>query len=169
MLHWVETGKIHYMVIDKNIAKASGLTMKNLTPSLSLKENISISWATHPDAVLLTQEIDTWLKQIRKSGKLNYLYHRYFNNHQSVSHQTSKYALLKKGIISPYDSLLKKESKRLNWDWRLLAALVFQNPSSIRKQNRKSELTDSCKSYPKQQSNTTYPTISVRTVMFTLE
>ncbi len=125
MLHWVETGKIHYMVIDKNIAKASGLTMKNLTPSLSLKENISISWATHPDAVLLTQEIDTWLKQIRKSGKLNYLYHRYFNNHQSVSHQTSKYALLKKGIISPYDSLLKKESKRLNWDWRLLAALVF--------------------------------------------
>lgn len=125
LLHLVETGQINYMVIDENIAQASGLSMKNLSYSLSLKENISISWATQPDAVLLTEEINAWLTQIRKSGKLNYLFRRYFNNHHAVPHQISKYTLLKKGTISPYDLLLKKESQRIGWDWRLLAALIF--------------------------------------------
>lgn len=125
ILHLVETGEISYTVIDENIAQASGLSMKNLDYSFKLNDNISISWATNPDAGLLTAEINTWLQQIRKNGKLNYLYKRYFNNRRSVPHNSSKYALLKRGKISPFDQLLKKESKRLNWDWRLLAALVF--------------------------------------------
>lgn len=58
----------------------------------------------------------------KKSGKLNYLYKRYFNN---SANPTSKYTLLKKGAISPFDEELKKESKFLDWDWRLLAALIY--------------------------------------------
>lgn len=125
LLHLVETGEINYTVIDENIAQAAAFSMKNLDYSLKLKDNISVSWATNPQANLLTEEINEWLRQIRKNGKLNYLYKRYFNNRRSVPHHTSKYALLKQGGISPFDSLLKKESQRLNWDWRLLAALVF--------------------------------------------
>lgn len=125
LMHLVETGEINYTVIDENVAQASGFSMKNIDYSLKLKENISISWATNPDAGLLTTEINNWLEQIRKNGKLNYLYRRYFNNRQAVPHHTSKYALLKRGNISPFDQLLKKESERLGWDWRLLAALVF--------------------------------------------
>lgn len=125
LMHLVETGEINYTIIDENVAQASGSSMKNIDYSLRLKENISISWATNPDAGLLTTEINNWLVQIHKSGKMNYLYRRYFNSHQSVPHHTSKYALLKRGNISPFDDLLKKESVRLGWDWRLLAAIVF--------------------------------------------
>lgn len=125
LLHQVETGEIGYTVIDENIARASSASMKNLDYSLKLKNNISVSWATKPDADLLTHEINQWLQQIRKSGKLNYLYNRYFSSRPSVPHNTTKYALLKKGELSVFDPLLKKESRRLNWDWRLLAALVF--------------------------------------------
>ena len=32
---------------------------------------------------------------------------------------------IKKGDISPFDKLFRKESKKLGWDWRLLAALVY--------------------------------------------
>lgn len=125
LMHQVENGKINYTIIDENVAQASGFSMKNIDYSLKLKDNISISWATNPTADLLTSEINNWLSLIRKNGKLNYLYKRYFNNHKSVPHHTSKYALLKQGKISPFDDLLKKESQRLGWDWRLLAALVF--------------------------------------------
>ncbi|MCQ2075742.1 MAG: transglycosylase SLT domain-containing protein [Bacteroidaceae bacterium] len=31
-----------------------------------------------------------------------------------------------KGILSPYDDIIKKQSHICNWDWRLLAALVYQ-------------------------------------------
>lgn len=125
LMHQVESGEINFTVIDENVAKASGFSMRNIDYSLKLRDDISISWATHPKADLLTDELNNWLAVIRKNGKLNYLYKRYFNNSQSVPHHTSKYALLKKGIISPFDDLLKKESRRIRWDWRLLAALVF--------------------------------------------
>lgn len=125
LLHMVETGEIKYTVIDENIAQASGFSMKNIDYSLKLKENISVSWATSPQGELLTEEINQWLKTIRKSGKLNYLYQRYFTIRPSVPHNTTKYTLLKQGVISPFDALLKQEAKRLDWDWRLLAALVY--------------------------------------------
>lgn len=125
LLHLVETGEINYTVIDENIAKASSLSMKNIDYSLKLNDKVSVSWATRPEARLLTEEINTWLQKIRKSGKLNALYQRYFNNHHSVPHPISKYALLKKGDISVFDPLLKRESRKLGWDWRLLAALVY--------------------------------------------
>ena len=38
----------------------------------------------------------------------------------------SDYYVLNSGRISPYDEDLKKYSADLNWDWRLLAALVCQ-------------------------------------------
>lgn len=125
LMHLVETGEINYTVIDENVAQASGFSMKNIDYSLKLKENISISWATSPEANALTAEINNWLQLVRKNGKLNYLYRRYFNNRKAVPHHTSKYALLRGGSISPFDALLKKESQRIGWDWRLLAALVF--------------------------------------------
>ena len=125
LLHLVETGEINYTVIDENIAQASSYSMKNLDIALKLKEDISVSWATHSDASLLSSEINNWLEEIRKNGKLNYLYKRYFGKHPAVPHNTTKYTLIKKGDISPFDKLFRKESKKLGWDWRLLAALVY--------------------------------------------
>lgn len=124
LMHLVETGKINYTVIDENVAQASGFSMKNIDYSLKLQENISVSWATHPDAGSLTAEINNWLKLVQKNGKLNYLYKRYFNNRQSVPHHTSKYALLKRGPFLLL-TLIEKGKPRLGWDWRLLAAIVF--------------------------------------------
>lgn len=125
LLHLVETGTINYTIVDENIARASSFSMKNLDFTTKLQPNISISWATHLKADLLTDEINRWLQKIRQEGKLQYLYQRYFNNSKSAINNKSKYILLREGKISPYDELLKKESKRLGWDWRLLAAIVF--------------------------------------------
>lgn len=125
MLHLVETGEIKLTISDENIAQALSISMKNLDYSLRLNNSISVSWATDPADTTLIGEINQWLRQVKKNGKLNYLFKRYFNNHNSVPRPTSKYILLKKGDISPFDKELKKGSKILNWDWRLLAALVY--------------------------------------------
>ena len=103
--------------------------MKNLDIALKLKEDISVSWATHSDASLLSSEINNWLEEIRKNGKLNYLYKRYFGKHPAVPHNTTKYTLIKKGDISPFDKLFRKESKKLGWDWRLLASPTVMSMS----------------------------------------
>lgn len=125
LLHLVETGTIPYTVTDENIARAAGFSMKNLDYTFRLQDSVPISWATLCKEDLLAEEIDRWLQTIRKNGKLRMLYQRYFNNRHSVPANGSKYNLLKKGKISAYDQLLKKVGRRMNWDWRLLAAIVY--------------------------------------------
>lgn len=125
LLHLVETGTIPYTVTDENIARAAGFSMKNIDYTFRLQDSIAISWATLAGEDFLAEEIDRWLQTIRKSGKLRMLYQRYFNNRHSVPANGSKYTLLKKGKISVYDHLLKKASRRLDWDWRLLAAIAY--------------------------------------------
>lgn len=125
LLHLVETGKIEYTVIDENIAQAGSLSMKNTDYSLKLNEKIPVCWATRPGNELLTAEINTWLAKIRKNGKLHALYRRYFNNPHALPGKHSKYTLIHQGDLSVFDPLLKRESRRLGWDWRLLAALVY--------------------------------------------
>lgn len=125
VLHLIETGEIEYTVTDENIAQALASSMKNLDYSVKLNTGINVSWATPSEATDLIQEINTWQKKVRKNGKLRILYERYFKNYNSVPHHKSKYAMLKKGDISPFDPELKKGSRFLGWDWRLLAALVY--------------------------------------------
>ncbi len=43
-----------------------------------------------------------------------------------VTMASSDYSSLNSEKISPYDNQLKKEAAHLGWDWRLLAAIVFQ-------------------------------------------
>lgn len=125
ILHLVETGEIDYSAVDENIARSNAISMKHLDYSLKLKDSIPISWVFPANAGFLTEEANEWLSQIRKNGKLNTLYKRYFNNPKSVPHHKSKYSVIREGDISPFDALLKKESQRLEWDWRLLAAIVY--------------------------------------------
>ena len=125
ILHLVNIGEIDYTVIDGNIAQAAALSMKHLDHSLSLNDNITVAWGVSTQNSLLNEAINQWLALAKKDSKFNFLFNRYFNNRNSVSQHNSKYSVLKKGGISPFDNLLKKESKRLGWDWRLLAAVVY--------------------------------------------
>lgn len=125
LIHLVETGLIDYTVIDGNIAQISACAMPHIDYSLTLKEDVSVSWAAPPGERLLAEEVNAWLQTIRRNGKLNELYNRYFIKTPVVPGNQSKYALLKTGKISPYDRLIQQASRPLGWDWRLIAAIVY--------------------------------------------
>src|SRR5690606_16719021 len=38
----------------------------------------------------------------------------------------SEYYTGRSGIISDYDQILQKEAEKIEWDWRLLASLIYQ-------------------------------------------
>ncbi len=60
---------------------------------------------------------------------------KYFNNRHSYRSIHSEYYTLGSGKISRYDEIIKKESERIGWDWRLLASVIYQesrfNPEAI--------------------------------------
>lgn len=68
-------------------------------------------------------EINSWLNYIKTSGEFDAVRSRY----KGVGNPIKR---AEKGItakhISPYDKLIKKYAAELDWDWRMLAAVVYQ-------------------------------------------
>jgi membrane-bound lytic murein transglycosylase F len=65
-----------------------------------------------------------WFSSFKMSDEYKRLIKKYYRRY-IVGDDGNLYPLRKR-IISPYDDFLKKEAESLGWDWRLLAALIYQ-------------------------------------------
>jgi len=126
LLYSVNTNKIKLTVLDGNLINAHKNTMKNLDDSLVLSNKVNISWAMSKRQVTLTSKINNWIKLIKENGELNFLYNKYFKNIPHHSNYVQKYAIITNSNISQFDKLFKHEAKKIKWDWRLLAAIAFE-------------------------------------------
>ncbi len=126
LIELVATGEIDYTVADENVA----LVNQIYYPILDIKTAVSfpqnIAWGVKKGDQLLKQEIDTWLKQFTKSTLYSAIYNKYFKNPRSVRIVGSDYYSNVSGKVSRYDDYIKKYSEDIDWDWRLLASLIYQ-------------------------------------------
>jgi len=126
LVHRVALGEIDYAICDENV----GLVNATYFPRLDVLTAISfpqhVAWAVHHGSDSLKVEIDEWLMEYRTSRNYALLYNKYFKNRHSYRSIHSEYYTLGSGKISNYDDIIRKESERIGWDWRLLASLIFQ-------------------------------------------
>lgn len=123
----VAQGEIRYTISDDNIASV----MATFYPILDVKVPVSfsqrIAWATRHDSQDLLNATNNWLEQIKRKIDFNVIYNKYYKNKKYFRRRIkSNFYSLNKQQISPYDGLIKKYSKSLNWDWRLVASQVYQ-------------------------------------------
>jgi membrane-bound lytic murein transglycosylase F len=86
-----------------------------------------VAWATRKNSPKLLDAVNTWLVQIKKEPTFMVIYNRYYKSPRtSLLRMTSDFSSLGGNKLSPFDDLLKEGAKELNWDWRLLASLVYQ-------------------------------------------
>lgn len=127
LIEMLSNKEINYTVADKNIALVNQWQFPNIDASLTLSLDQKIAWATRNNSDSLTLSINNWLNEFQKTKKFKLLYNKYFNNkHLFTTRVKHKYYTLESGHISPYDELIKKHSKKINWDWELLAAMIYQ-------------------------------------------
>ena len=121
----VATGKFDYAVCDEHIAKAYQKFVKNIdikTP-LSLYQNIA--WGLAKDADSLKKTVNNWLSGFLNTKIYKYIYNKYFVFPlQIFAHES--YHSYKGGKISEYDPVFREAARMIGWDWRLLAALAYQ-------------------------------------------
>ncbi len=131
----VATGEIDYAICDENV----GLVNTTYFPQLDVSTPISfaqqVAWALPIGANSLKAEINAWLRtQIRSTAYVR-LKNRYFRNRSTYRSIHSENYTLATGRISPYDKLIRAEGKRIGWDWRLLASMIYQesrfNPEAV--------------------------------------
>lgn len=126
LITMVGKGEIEYTVCDEHIA----LVNKKFYPDIDVKTPISfsqnIAWAVKKGSSGLLDTINDWLCEFGNSRKYVYLYNKYYRNTRTVNIAKSEYYSVKGGKISPYDQIIKKQSELIEWDWRLLASLIYQ-------------------------------------------
>ena len=135
LIKMVAEGQIDYTVADENVA----IVNKKHFPGIDVETPISLlqnhAWAVSRGAEDLLKEIDTWLESFKKTTKYAVLYHKYFKSKFSANVVKSEFYYSETGKISYYDEILKTESGKIGWDWRLLASMIYEEsrfkPSAI--------------------------------------
>ncbi len=126
LIEQVSRGEIDYTIADQNVAKVN----KSYYPNIDIATEISfpqdMAWALRKGSDELTEAVNVWLKGFKKTARYNQIYRKYFLSSRIVRRHKSEYFTLKSGKISKYDELIKKNSKIIMWDWRLLSALISQ-------------------------------------------
>jgi membrane-bound lytic murein transglycosylase F len=122
----VANGEIDYTVCDENLARVN----LNFYPNLDIETAISfpqkIAWAVRSTSPHLLEAVNNWLIGFKKTAKYERIYQKYYLNKRSVHLTDMNYNSLKGGAVSVYDDLIKAYCANTQWDWRLVASIIYQ-------------------------------------------
>lgn len=119
----VSDGKIPYTICDNDLARLNATYYSNIDTKLSVSFDQRASWAVRNDCSLLEKAADNWYKKSVNSPDYTASTKRYFELNKTMVH--SPILSIKDGKISHFDRLFQKYSKDIDWDWRLLASLAY--------------------------------------------
>jgi membrane-bound lytic murein transglycosylase F len=124
LIEMVSTGEIPYTVSDDMVAQLNKTYYWNIDVSLKISFQQRFSWVVRKNTPLLAEAINQWASD--KGGDYSYkaTMKRYFELSKKMLELSTPE--IKQGHISPYDSLFRKYARNLGWDWKLLAALAYQ-------------------------------------------
>ncbi len=122
----VDNGQIDYTVCDERIAEANSTYSNKIDYSLALSISQKLAWAIPKGADSLLLKVNRWLNKFTRTKKYAYLNNKYFKTHKNTFYTDTKNLPIRGGQLSPYDKIIKKNAKILDWDWRLLAAVIYQ-------------------------------------------
>jgi membrane-bound lytic murein transglycosylase F len=129
LVRLVAEGKIEATVTDASLAGILVEEYPNLQFDLPITVPEPIGWVMRKNAAQLKQKLDEWLSKERVQLLIKNLRKKYFKantTHVALFHADVIMPKIKGNQISAYDSLFKKEAAAINWDWRMLAALCYQ-------------------------------------------
>lgn len=80
-------------------------------------------WISAANNRQLIYAVNRWIAAIKGNGEAEAISKRFYGR-SDIGKAVSSGKMLDR--ISPYDEIIKKYSRRLDWDWRLLAAVIYQ-------------------------------------------
>ncbi|MCL2097672.1 MAG: transglycosylase SLT domain-containing protein [Bacteroidales bacterium] len=113
-------GKITIMVCNPEDSTLNSLRQEHkVFHSTPLENYANTVWVVNKKNRHLLAEINSWISYYRTTPEYELKWLKYFvsRNPEQIQQQTE---------LSPYDKLIKLHAKRIEWDWRLLASMIYQ-------------------------------------------
>ncbi len=126
LIKMVSRGEIDYTVADENIALLNKKEDPVLNVEIAISNMETQAWVVRKESVELRNEISLWMKNFRTSRKYAILVNKYYKGSRTLGMINSDYYYPETGRISPYDEIFKAEAAKIDWDWKLLASMAYQ-------------------------------------------
>ena len=85
-----------------------------------------MAWAVQKDSDSLRYYLNMFIENNLNKRWFANLYNKYYRNSRSAKYFKSDYLSLNSSKISSYDEIIKENSQKIGWDWRLLASVIYQ-------------------------------------------
>jgi membrane-bound lytic murein transglycosylase F len=119
--------EIDFAICDENIALVNTGYYPVIDARTLLTPDQDLAWGVRKiKSEKLVTLFNNWFASFRKSDTYAILYSKYFRNSWSNKMIKSDYYTLTTGKVSPWDVYIKSFSDTINWDWRLLTSLIYQ-------------------------------------------
>ena len=123
----VARGRYDLTLVDDHIAKNAAAWRDNVSIHVELGEPVPHRWAFRADSNQLKAAADRFLGSTYRSTFYNTLYAKYFRDRDRIrQYQAQRIDLDSGRQLSPFDPLIKRYAKKEGFDWRLIAAQMFQ-------------------------------------------
>jgi membrane-bound lytic murein transglycosylase F len=123
----VSTAEIDYTIADKDLALVNNSYFENLDVSVPIGPSQDLHYAVRTSSAALLKAINNWIKNYSSSPDYTAVFNKYFKTDKGIAQGfDEENARYEQGQISSYDAIIQKYARRMNWDWRLIAALIKQ-------------------------------------------
>ena len=124
LIAMVSTGTIPYTLSDNDIARLNRTYYSNININLEVSHPQRSSWVVNKDSYQLAGALDTWFENNKNTPRYRAIMKRYFEMSKMPGGEPAP--MLGKGKISIYDDIFKQYAPKINWDWKLLASMAYQ-------------------------------------------
>jgi len=136
LIRMVADKEINYTITDENVALLSSTYFSNIDVRTAISEPQGLAWAVRRNSPNLLAALNDWLNKTRKGEEYNLIYKKYFTSKKQIAKWASSDFFSRGDTVrlSQYDELIRRYARRIGWDWRLLASLIYEeshfNPES---------------------------------------
>lgn len=127
LIQWVAEEKIAFTVADTNVARLNRRYYPQVRIGFPISGEESLGWAVRKGNASLLAEINRFWETVKTDGTFDRIYHEYYAGVQQFDYvDLVRYHEALESRLPEYEALIRREAKRHEFDWRLIAAAIYQ-------------------------------------------
>jgi membrane-bound lytic murein transglycosylase F len=127
LIQKVAAEEIDFTIAHSNIILINRRNFPGVVPTGSINDGLQLGWAVYPKSTELLERINAFLTAIKKSGKFDAIYNKYYGDTEDFDYvDLEAFHRRLKSRLSRYSPFIKAAAKKHGFDWRLIAAQIYQ-------------------------------------------
>ncbi|MCI5130915.1 MAG: membrane-bound lytic murein transglycosylase MltF, partial [Candidatus Electrothrix sp. EH2] len=127
LIRQVAEQEIEVTVADSNIALLNQRYYPDIRIAFPLEEAQKVAWAVRKGESELPEQINAFFQTIEENGVFGRIYERYYRDVSIFDYvDLKKFHKRLKTRLPKYTKMIRKEAKKYGFDWRMIAAVIYQ-------------------------------------------